>query len=69
VTDQKSLKLEQVFEPKKDATEYLCFVDGVGGGYMVLYYLDGYWREKANGLGLKKEPLRFYEIIDDTHTP
>jgi len=47
----------------KDGTEVLCFVEGFGMGQMVLYWMDGYWREKANCLGLKKEPT-FWQ-----HTP
>lgn len=43
-------------EAKKDGTEYLCFVPGLGLGQMVLYWSDGYWREKANGMGLRREP-------------
>lgn len=40
-----------------DGTDILAFCDGVGMGQMVLYWLDGYWREKANGMGLKRVPI------------
>lgn len=53
---------DRVVEPRKDGTEYLCFVPGLGLGWMVLYWADGYWREKANGMGLKTEPTHFYSL-------
>ena len=49
-------------EAKKNGDEYLCLIPGVGMGQMVLYWSDGYWREKANGLGLKIEPTHFMPL-------
>lgn len=41
----------------KDGRDVLCYVSGIGIGQMVLYWTDGYWREKANGMGLKTDPV------------
>ncbi len=49
-------------EAKRDGTEYLCLIPGFGMGQMVLYWTDGYWREKANGMGLKREPTHFMPL-------
>lgn len=46
----------------KDGTEILTFSDRMGLGTMVLYWADGYWREKANGLGLKYEPTHWMPL-------
>jgi hypothetical protein len=48
-------------EPK-DGRDLLCFVDGLFMGHMVLYWSDGYWREKANGMGLKSEPTHYMPL-------
>jgi hypothetical protein len=46
----------------KDGRDLLCWSDGIGIGAMVLYWMDGYWREKANGMGLKREPTHWMPI-------
>jgi hypothetical protein len=46
----------------RDGTEILTFSDRIGLGNMVLYWADGYWREKANGLGLKYEPTHWQPL-------
>jgi hypothetical protein len=46
----------------KDGTEVLCFVGGIGMGPMVLYWMHGYWREKANSLGLKRPPTHWMPL-------
>lgn len=40
----------------KDGRDILCWSDGLGMGALVLFWADGYWREKANRMGLKREP-------------
>lgn len=42
--------------PPRDGTSILAWIDGFGMGPMVLFWMDRYWREPANHLGLKKEP-------------
>jgi hypothetical protein len=46
----------------KDCRDVLCYVDGIGMGQMVLYWNDGYWREKANGMGLKITPTHWQPL-------
>lgn len=46
----------------KDCRDVLCYVNGIGMGQMVLYWNDGYWREKANGMGLKIEPTHWQPL-------
>lgn len=46
----------------KDGRDVLCYVDGFGMGQMVLYFTDGLWREKANGLGLKYPPKKWMPL-------
>lgn len=47
----------------KDGTEILTFSDRMGLGTMVLYWADGYWREKTNGLGLKYGPTHWMPLL------
>lgn len=54
--------MNRIETPNKDGSEYLCFVPGLALGWMVLYWADGYWREKANSMGLKTEPTTFYAL-------
>jgi hypothetical protein len=42
--------------------DVLCFVPGFGMGMMVLYWMDGYWREKANSMGLKRPPTHWMPL-------
>jgi len=55
-------KWELIKSAPKDGTEILCFEDRMGIGQMVLYYRDGYWREKCNGLGLKNIPTHWQPL-------
>lgn len=49
----------------KDGRDILAFVDGFGMGQMVLFWDNGYWREKANCLGLKKEPTYWQTLPEN----
>ena len=40
----------------KDGRKLLVYSKGLGIDWLVLYWLDGMWREPANGMGLKREP-------------
>jgi hypothetical protein len=49
----------------KDGRTVLAYVAGLGMGQMTLYYLDGYWREQANGMGLKIDPTHWMPLPSD----
>ena len=42
--------------------DILAYVPGLGMGQMVLFWMDGYWREKANMLGLKTPPTHWMPL-------
>lgn len=46
----------------KDGTAVLTFAPGFGLGALVLFWLDGRWREPANHLGLKVAPTRWMPL-------
>jgi hypothetical protein len=46
----------------QDGTEVLAFMPGFGLGQMVLYWMDEYWREKANCMGLKCPPTHWMPL-------
>jgi hypothetical protein len=48
----------------KDGRDLLCWSDGLFIGAMVLYWMDGYWREKANCQGLKSDPDYWMPLPD-----
>jgi hypothetical protein len=45
-----------------NGAEVLCFIPGFGMGQMVLYWGDGRWREKANGMSLKIPPTHWMPL-------
>lgn len=45
-----------------DGTEILAYMPGFALGQMVLYWQDGYWREKANSMGLKYPPTHWMPL-------
>lgn len=52
-------------EAAKTGADVLAFVPGLGMGQMVLFWMDGYWREKANCMGLKVEPTAWKPLSSD----
>lgn len=46
----------------KDGRTVLTYVAGLGMGQMTLYFMDGYWREQANGMGLKIDPTHWMPL-------
>jgi len=52
----------EVTDEVKDGREVLAFVPGLGMGLMVLFWMDGYWREKANMMGLKIAPTHYMPL-------
>jgi hypothetical protein len=46
----------------KDGRTLLMWAPGFGLGALVLYWMDGYWREPANGLGLKVVPTHWMAL-------
>ena len=59
----KKLKGENEWQPietaPKDCTEILAVTDV---GQMVVFFEGGYWREKANFMGLKREPTHWMPL-------
>jgi len=54
------MKWQLIDTAPKDGTQILCFCSLVG--QMVLFFKDGYWREKASMLGLKTEPTHWMQL-------
>lgn len=46
----------------KDGRKLLMWHPGFGLDALVLYWMDGYWREPANGLGLKSDPSHWMAL-------
>ena len=46
----------------KDGTSVIAFVPGFGMGTFVLFWMDGYWREPANMMGLKVKPTHWMPL-------
>lgn len=46
----------------KDGQSIIAFVPGFGMGAMVLFWMDGRWREPAQMLGLKSEPSHWMAL-------
>lgn len=44
-------------------------IPGFGLGALTLYWMDGYWREPANALGLKVLPTHYLTIPPPPETP
>jgi len=45
-----------------DGTEILAYMPGLALGQIVLYWQDGYWRKKANSMGLKYPPTHWMPL-------
>lgn len=45
-----------------DGQKLLMWSPGLGIDWLVLYWMDGYWREPANGMGLKREPTHWMPL-------
>lgn len=43
----------------RDGTMIFVYVPGFGLGPLLLYWLDGMWREPANGMGLRPTPTHW----------
>lgn len=52
----------------KDGRDILAYIDGFGMGQMVLFWEGGYWREKANCMGLKSEPTHWQPLPEPPST-
>lgn len=46
----------------RDGKTLLMWAPGFGLGALVLYWMNDYWREPANGLGLKVEPTHWMPL-------
>lgn len=48
----------------KDGRKLLMWHPGMALGALVLFWMDGYWREPANSLGLKTTPTHWMPLPD-----
>ena len=46
----------------KDGRKLLMWAPGFGLDWLVLYWMDGYWREPANSMGLKVVPTHWMPL-------
>ena len=58
-----------VTDEQKTGSKFVMWAPGFGLGALTLYWMDGYWREPANALGLKVLPTYYLNIPPPPETP